>query len=324
MRIFAFSPLGQATLDLGTRRKLHIEQLPLEALNSFQAQKDDIVYLINEGLDPAALRKALNRLKKMHKTTCWGIIDSDDSIRDPAALFQDGASDYVSSSLLSDGLDANRFKRVLSFKGAPSLSDEAGVLPQVPSFAGAPSFPGWKNLQEGDCLPFYFLYAGIDESAALKTKIGERRFADFSERLRQYLVRVFAPSDSLAWIWTESSYLFLVPAEEARARIAAEACIRCLINLHLLSCEYFALETPPPLIFALHRGETVYKPPLSTGTVVSEDVNFIHHLGVKRAEKGRLSITGSAFSALPPRLGDLFIEAGIFEGHQIRASRRFM
>jgi hypothetical protein len=58
--------------------------------------------------------------------------------------------------------------------------------------------------------------------------------------------------------------------------------------------------------------------------VVSDAVNFIFHLGYKRAEPGRLTISDEVpEEAVPEGLRDLFVPAGEYEGRSLVHSRRF-
>ncbi|HCM26141.1 MAG TPA: hypothetical protein DIC34_06270 [Treponema sp.] len=326
MRIVVFSADPAVALKLPPRARCSIETLPLYDLPGFEALPDDVAYLSCADLEPAAFRKQLNRLRAKCAAMPWGVIDPEGSVEDPAALFHEGASDYLGPGVLdADCLDTARFKRLRDYSNrtGSSAAETARPGPTAPA-EQAEAFPGWRKLKAGETRSFHFLYAGPTDAAALKTKIGERRYSALRERLKNQLSQVFSPADAIVWMQTDSYFLFLLPPEEAHARLIVEACVRLLLNLPLLSAQHFGLETPLQLVFALHRGTTPFQVPGSTGTVVSEDVNFIHHLGMKKAEAGSLSVSADAASALPPLFTDLFVDAGSFEGKNLLRSRRFL
>jgi len=332
LRIVIFYACEAPELNLPPRSRCEIEALPFDRLSVYLPLPDDIVYLSCAGTEPAAFRKHLNRLKAKCVHTPWGVIDGEGTITDPAALFQEGAGDYIGPALLTDkSLDPARFKRVLAFRALPKEPAQGDKPTDITKTIepGSPkkevdNFPGWSKLKPGETKTFHFLYAAPAEAAALKVKIGEQRYSALRERIKAHLLQAFSHADAIIWMQTDSYFLFLIPPDEARACAATEACVRILLNLSLLSAESFGLETPLQLVFALHRGKTPYQAPGRTGTVVSEDINFIHHLGMKKAEAGRLSVTEDAASAVPLPFGDMFVDAGDFEGKKYRRSLRFL
>jgi hypothetical protein len=77
-------------------------------------------------------------------------------------------------------------------------------------------------------------------------------------------------------------------------------------------------------VFALHYGKTPFKAPGKTGTIISEAVNFIFHLGTKFAKPSRLSISEDVpADIIPDQLKDMFVNAGTFEDSKIIHSKKF-
>ena len=75
---------------------------------------------------------------------------------------------------------------------------------------------------------------------------------------------------------------------------------------------------------AVHHGSTEFAAPGKTGTIVSDAVNFIFHLGAKCAQAGRLTLSSDVDrSIIPAPLRELFVDAGAFEGRTLMHSRRF-
>jgi hypothetical protein len=288
----------------------------------FSADAVDIVYLDRSGLKSEAFRAYLKSLKKARRGAVWGVLDGEGQVEDPAALFHEGASDYLRSALVLKAIDSARMKRVLEF-GMGSPQAEAHAFESIPEAVDA-EFPGWKALKQGEEMEFYFLIAAPSDPAFIKSKIGETRFKAFRERFASFLSMVFAEADARPWIQNEDALLLLLPPRKKCACSCVIACLRTLAMAPVTGYETFALEIPLSFRFALHRGKTPYYPPGKTGTLVSDDVNFIHHLGYKRAEADRLSLTLAASGAIPRELADLFVPAGKFEGREILHSRRFL
>ena len=124
---------------------------------------------------------------------------------------------------------------------------------------------------------------------------------------------------------TEENSLFLIPPRAPNARAAVEASLKMILNSRLISLEKLGLSFTLDFTFAMHYGKTAFRAPGKTGTVVSEPVNYIFHLGTKRAEAGRLTLSDEVpEGALPEGLADLFSPAGVFEEIPLRHSRRFI
>jgi hypothetical protein len=118
--------------------------------------------------------------------------------------------------------------------------------------------------------------------------------------------------------------LFLLPPKAKNAEAAVLSCIRMLISAPLIAIEVLGLTMPANLVFALHYGSISYKPPGKTGTVVSDAVNYVFHLGSKKAEPGRLIISGELpDGTVPKEFEDFFISAGEFEGRKIWHTKKF-
>jgi len=98
-----------------------------------------------------------------------------------------------------------------------------------------------------------------------------------------------------------------------------------ILHSRLISLEKLGLSFPLDFTIALHYRKTAFRAPGKTGTIVSEPVNYIFHLGAKKAETGRLTVSSEVpEDAIPEGLADLFSPAGVFEGISIRHSRRFV
>jgi len=155
--------------------------------------------------------------------------------------------------------------------------------------------------------------------------IGESAFSTVKNRLRDTLQQNLAGADALPWMETEGNSLFLIPPKSANCKAAIEAALKMILSSRLICIEKLALSIPLEFTFALHYGQTTFQTPGKTGAVISETVNYIFHLGSKKAETGRLTLSGDVpDEAIPEGLSGVFNPAGMFEGIPIRQSRRFV
>jgi hypothetical protein len=306
-----------------------LEFLPVDAIKDLRSVPGDLSYIDVTGIDADARRKAIMSLRRRSGDAAWGIVDPLASIDDPAMLFFEGASDYIGPGAIDSGITKARVKAVLAFAalqsalnaivGARADSEPAAAVPDPKD-----AFPGWKSAKPGTVYQFYFLYVAVTGQTNLKVRLGETAYAAFRDRLRTFIQQGFAEADPLLWMETEANSLYLIPPKVANVRAAVVECLRILVGTPLVGYEKFGLPFPIEFSFALHRGQSEYAPPGRTGTIVSDSVNFIFHLGSKRADAGRITIsTDAASDAITERFSDLFIGGGTYEGRTLVCSKRF-
>jgi len=298
----------------------------------------DIAYFDVSGLSAADINKALSQLKKFCKDVPWGIIDLKGSVKDPAVLFFEGASDYMGPELFkgSKKIDPKRLKPASGWRsllaGSGTAKTDAKtsggakfVLPKTGiKFPAASIFPGWKNIQTGKTMPFYLLYCSIQGKTALTSRMGEKDYAQMHQRLLGYLYQNLLEGDGLAWMDSGKDCVFLLPPRQKCVEAGVKACLRMLPSSPLVVTELLGLGVQANFVFALHYGSVSYKPPGKTGTVVSDAINFIFHLGAKKAEPGRLTISDELpDGSIPQTLEDSFLSAGEYEGRKIWHTKKF-
>jgi hypothetical protein len=316
------------------------ELLDPKALAKHSPEQGAISYLDLSSFTAAEAKKALALLKRRcgdraadsNGRSAWGIIDPKDSA-DPAAFFFEGASDYLGSGLLKKGPDPRRLKRAASWRAesSPAAAKESPAAEEAEAFAGkagklpAGKFTGWNSCKAGTVSSFFFLYASLSGKTSLRSRLGEAAFKVLMGRLRNFLVPRFQDAKALLWMETENNCLFLIPPRAEFARAAEEAALKILMGSTFLAAENLGLTIPAEFTFALHYGKTAYRAPGKTGAVVSDAVNFIFHLGTKCAESGRLTCSDEIpADVLAPQLEDMFVNAGSFEGRNLRHSLRFV
>lgn len=301
-------------------------------LYALEVQPGDQAYLDISGLSPAALKKNLTLLKK--GAAFWGIIDPKGSCDDPALYFFEGANDYIGQAVVKKGLSKKRFALALSGARPEKRQGAKGNVADDADSAGtkrkskklpAGEFEGWKSIRTGTEGTFFFLYVSLSGKSSLRSMLGETSFNYVKNRLREILQQALQEADALLWMETENNSLFLVPPRQRNGNAAVEASLKMLMNSRVVAIEKLGLSVPVEFTFALHYGQTLFQAPGKTGAVISESINYIFHLGSKKAEPGRLSISGDVpDDALPEGLADLFVATGVFEGIPIRHSKRFI
>ncbi|HUW41031.1 MAG TPA: hypothetical protein VMV90_08455 [Rectinemataceae bacterium] len=315
-----------AVLERALPADAELEVLPRSGLgrNGRKKVPKTFVYLDAEGLTPEKILELGSRLDD-YGCSGWGVLDRSGTVEDPAGLFFAGAGDYVGPPLLKaptaraagankrrSAFDADRVSRALA---------AAGIAGEEPA-AARPPFPGWDKLEEGTGVAVRFCYAALANQRELLERIGETRLNKLREDFAAFLGPWAAECGGLVWIREGGGNLLLFPPTDEGINPVLAA-FRLLLDRVLIGYEVFRLETPLSFRFAFHAGRTMWRKPGSTGDVVSEDVNFIFHLGSRASPDGTIVVTECAENLVPLCLRDLFSPSGDYEGRQLLASKRF-
>lgn len=255
----------------------------------------------------------------------WGVLDRDGSSADPAAYFFAGASDYVGPALFKAGLQPGRLGEALEYacRLEEASSDDGPDGEAAPADAAKPPrFPGWTGLKEGAEVAVRFCYAAIGDQGGLLERIGDKRLDKLREEFATFLEPWSKECGGIVWIRERAGSLLLFPPEDEGMNPVLAA-FRLLLDRALVGYEVFKLEVPLTFRFAFHAGRTMWRKPGSTGSVISEDVNFVFHLGMKAAGDGYILASAEAEKTIPASLRDLFTGSGDFEGRSLLASRKF-
>ncbi len=278
-----------------------------------------IVYFDADALAPAKMRELGEKSGRP-----WGAIDRTGIVEDPAALFHAGAADYLGPPLCAAGSILTE-ERARSIGALPQRREGAGACADAESGAAgreAPPFPGWSKLKAETCYPFVFVFAALGDQKGIGARLGERRLdklrADFSSLMENWAEE----SGGLLWIKDAASNLLLFPAAEERFK-TVPGLLKFQLNRLLVGYEQLRMEHAVSFRFAVHSGEAPWRKPGSTGTVVSEHVNFIYHLGMKAVADGALGVSDNAFPLIPPAFADLFRDGPLFEGRRVKHSKDF-
>ncbi len=290
-----------------------------ELFDTGACKADGVVIYFDIGGYTAA--KALRDCKRLAKSGCsWALIDPQGIIEDPAELFHLGACDYLPPNLLSEGIRAARLHRVVEYQGDVSPPEnmrdttEEELLPNGSKII--PSGEDWTKLKTGKEYSFFFLYIELVPGKEWRVDAGNKHRKEMQEKFEKTILHRVAPQQGTIWMWNEWGGLVLFPYAKNNSHPIITA-TRLALGRPLISIEDMKVDTLIDYRLALHAGNTVYNSRGETGTLISDEINFIFHLGKKRIEKNILYLTGSAFPRVPERMRHLFEEEESFEGRRI-------
>ncbi len=277
----------------------------------------EVLYLDTTGMELKEIKKRFKAFFQAGVLTV-GVLDPRDGIADPAEIFHLGASDYLGKRLLKEDLKPSRLKRVIEY--SESFMDEGEEVSacEAESPGSLASIPGgnWELAETGTCYAFTFLFVEMDLPQDWKKKAGAAHLKKVKELFHNHVKRAVEPSNGRVWMWNEFGGVVLFPLLDNSSRVVQTAA-RLMLNRVLHSVEEFPFKTLISYRMAIHTGESVYHKRGETGTIVSDTVNFIFHLGQKFAEPGQLYITKEIYAEMHPGFRSLFLPQGAFENREI-------
>lgn len=269
-------------------------------------EEESFIYLDIESLGREKADALISAIKETELP--WGIIDPEGREPDPAGYFHAGASDYIGKALL-EGCGGDRFRRVLRFaKGEGSHeTEERGE-----------ECAGWDDIVPGREYPFFMMFIQVTPHSEWKTKTGKGHLETMQTRFHDVVERATAPYDGKIWMWNHWGGLVLFPYRERECDAFIPA-LRLHLNKALISIEEECFNSRLSFRIALNAGRTTYSPRGETGTIISDSVNFIFHLGQKFTPEGGFCITKAIYELLPDGLKPYFSYSEDFEGHPVYA-----
>jgi hypothetical protein len=289
----------------------------------------------------------------------YGVIDPRGNIEDSAGLFHRGAVDYVDRKTLASGLDTRRFERVLTFynrlaerketqKQSRDNSEAAqdaresrrlqrdqvgGIeLPEAVAMVDLraladPDTSGyrysgsdWSSVELNTEYTFWFAHVVLNASRELSGRQSSEHTAQLVATFQQSMERYFGPVGGRIWMWKDFSGLILFPFD-GTSDAPFMAAYRFMLNQTLINAEDLGLSVPLEFQIALDIGNTTYREAGKTGTIISDSVNFIFHLGLKYAPRGVLTVTSNVVPFITERMHPLVVAAGSFEGREVFSLR---
>lgn len=248
------------------------------------------------------------------------VADVKNEVADPADLLMKNC-DYINSSLLDQGYRTARFKKFRDFieKNIPEAGTETMSAEKKEHKALS---DGWKEIKSGKSYSFFMLYTEISIPDDWKKKSGKDHLDMVKQTFQKVAERETESCDGRIWIWNEYGGLILFPYT-GNFCIPVIAPLRMLLNRLLISVEDFNHHSPVNIRAAMHLGKTVWQSRGKTGTIISDSINSIFHLGTQHAPLNCLDITADVYEQLQPGLKSLFKDAGTFEGRNIYRLQQF-
>jgi hypothetical protein len=317
---------GKILSKMNKSGKQKLETLPHDDLRKYlRNPSPEILYLV----DYASIRseekqKTIKYLKKKYQVPI-GFIDRNNEIPDPAEIIFSGA-DYISGKLLREGLTTGRLKKFIEFHSDLFLrAEENDSIEETAGSRLGHNFKpvgGWESVKSGKEYPFFMFMTEISIPQEWKKKSGSDHLNFLKNTFQEVTERVTEPYGGRIWIWNDYGGLVLFPYEGPSSHPVVSG-IKLLMNRVLVSVEDFSLHSPITLRAAMHLGETTYKARGKTGTIISDSINSIFHLGTKYTPLNDFDITEDVYKCLEARVKDLFTAAGSYEGRNIFRLRHF-
>ncbi len=256
--------------------------------------------------------KKIIKLFEEQKQILWGIIDPKGIIKDPADLFHRGGADYLGTEFVKSPVAVSRLLRVASFRTieVPEEASNENASSYIPSGSD------WSTVNEGKEYTFCLMYFEMDNQAELKKNASDKQLKERSQIVHDFLERTIAPLKGRVWIWSGFGGLVLIPFDGEKCE-AVLAAVRMQINRTIISTEECRLGLTVSYRIAMHLGNTVYRSRGETGTIISDSINSLYHLGQKFARPGDLLLTEEMERFIPAGIRDLFVNTGVYEGRCI-------
>jgi hypothetical protein len=314
MRVYVFGSLKPHPAFSKLKQKdAVIEFIPIAGLkkNISSIPAGSIVYADLSACKPAEVPKII-KLLEGQKHILWGIIDGKNSIKDPADLFHRGAADYVGKEAIKRPISPARLNRVASFRSI-EVAEET-VAATISNCV--PSGKDWSGVRDGKEYTFCLVYFELDNQADLKKNASDRQVKERSQVVHDFLERSMAQLGGKVWIWAGFGGVVLIPFDGEHCDAVLTA-VRMQINRTIISIEECRLGLRVSYRLVLHLGNTVYRTRGETGTIISDSINSLYHLGQKFAKPGDLLLTEEMERFIPSGIQDLFVNAGVYEGRCI-------
>lgn len=268
--------------------------------------KNTIYYLDITGIKKAEIEK---QVKKYNTNGHYfAIIDLKNSYTDIAWFFHNNACDYLTKDMLAKPLPEKRMQSIMKLKGITPKTQHAHnyILAK----------DSWKGIVPGNEYTFCFLFIEILDIGELKKHIGSEHLNQKIFSFRRYVEELLYQDDGRCWMWMDATGLFIFPFNGTSVP-AIYSAIRLIVNRLIISLEHTVFNQIIRYRIAMHIGNTVYQPRGKTGTIISDCINSLFHLGQKYTDEDGLFITEDVYSFLNEKTKKIFMKAKPFEGRQI-------
>ena len=275
---------------------------------------NQLFYFDIGGFSASELKRQLTNAQQLHSP--WGVIDNADLIEDVATLFHNGSSDYVKTEQIGT-VKVRRIQQVLEYHQQRSQAASPETEQVDKSIErSAPPAKDWKSVVPGQEYTFNFMYIELLPSKEWSKKSGASHQEHMQSAFHDLIESHIGPHQGRIWMWNEWGGLVLFPYDGNKYDVLVLA-MRLLLNRVILSIEGGPFHTLLDYKIALHLGAAPYQERGKTGTIVSDDVNFMFHLGTKYAEPNRVYLTSQVRDAIDSDLKTLLEPDGDFEDKSI-------
>ncbi len=265
-----------------------------------------------EGSERGKILKYLSKLGNYR----YGIIDPRGTINDIAEQFYNGACDYIGKGLFKEGISPSRLKKIIELttiegaKGAEPGKDEVSAVRYILSGND------WNEIKPGNEYTFCFMFIELDEQKELIKKFGAAHIDSFLKSFQDLIERIVSPINGRIWMSLDFGALILIPFDGEKCDAILTG-FRFIMARKIISIEEYDSKALLSYRIALHIGNTIYKSRGETGTIISDSINSVFHLGQKFTEPGNFYLTKELFPFIPRGLKKWFIPIGVYEGREI-------
>lgn len=299
-------------------RSCSIAFLPVKEFSSELKKQDTgrLLYLDLSSVSETDRKKYLISIFKYGNRKA-GIIDPDNSVTDVAELFHSGIADYIGKTLFKTGITLKRIEAAFNFSGCGLCASETeNVKGSQAEINYIPSGSDWELIKPGKEYTFCFMFIELDDFRDMKKTAGLERAKKIADAFHKFLGNYTASFNGRIWIWMEYTALVLIPYDGDAADVILSS-FKLMLNRHLINAIDLGIDYTYSWHIALHVGNTVYRERGETGTIVSDSINSIFHLGQKYADNRSLYLTEEAVSHIPAGIKEFFTADGEFEGRKI-------
>lgn len=292
-------------------RTFRFEARELSTAEWRELPEDAYVYVSLQGVKAAEEKGLLDSLSKSLNGR-FAVVDPGGRIEDPVALLARGARDYLGPGIAKKRLPIKRFVELLQPITATARHPE-----DAPGLAVyKPSGSGWAGVESGSEYTFGMLFANLDETTIRRDTLSSQRLEKTTRLFRDLLEQNVDPFGGRIWIWRDFGGLVLFPFDGSTAAGIVPA-LRMHLNRRLIAVEEFAASTEVSFRLVHHIGSTEYRPRGRTGSVVSDAVNIIFHIGDRYALSGSMVATDTSMHFAAPKLRKFFQPNDTFEGRRL-------
>ena len=279
----------------------------------------DLLYL---DLAAFTATEARSRLKQLlaRNDLFVGVIDPKGAVDDVSSLFHDGAIDYVDGAAWKAGIAPRRLGRAAAFARALKRYPESAAQEAPPARPCRPSGADWSRLREGEEYTFSLLFIELDGAESLELRFGAANLTEALASFRAYVERSAAPFGGRAWIWSRFGGIVLFPFD-GRCEQAAPCGLSMTLYKYLYDIEESRFPHFVSWRMAAHLGEVAWRE-RATGTLVSETLNSVFHLGQQSVPAGAFHVTDDIREMACGPMRKFFVPAGQFEGRRIWRMKR--